>query len=60
MLSTFTFENASGDKTKFTVRWQTLEATPEEQQTFDTMHDSMTQGWGGTMDQLAAYLTVTK
>jgi uncharacterized protein YndB with AHSA1/START domain len=60
MLSTFTFENAPGGKTKFTVRWQTLGATPEEQQTFDTMHDSMTQGWGGTMDQLAAYLTVTK
>ena len=56
MLSTFTFEDAPGGKTKFTVRWQTLDATAEEQQTFDTMHDSMTQGWGGTMDQLAAYL----
>jgi uncharacterized protein YndB with AHSA1/START domain len=56
MLSTFTFEDAPGGNTKFTVRWQTLDATPEEQQTFDTMHDSMTQGWGGTMDQLAAYL----
>ena len=43
-------------KTKFTVRWQTLDATAEEQKTFDAMHDSMTQGWTGTMDKLAAYL----
>ena len=56
MLSTFTFEDAPGGKTKFTVTWRTLDATAEEQKTFDTMHDSMTQGWGGTMDQLAAYL----
>ena len=56
MLSTFTFEDAPSGKTKFTVTWRTLDATPEEQQTFDTMHESMTQGWGGTMDQLAAYL----
>ena len=32
----------------------------EEQETFDTMHDSMTQGWGGTMDQLAGYLAGAK
>lgn len=56
MLSTFTFEDELGGKTRFTVRWQTLEATPEEQNTFDTMYGSMTQGWGGTMDQLEAYL----
>ena len=60
MLSTFSFEDAPGGKTKFTVRWRTLDATPEEQQTFDTMHDSMTQGWGGTMDQLEAYLASAK
>ncbi len=56
MLSTFTFEDAPGGKTKFTVRWQTLNATAEEQQTFDTMHNSMTQGWTGTMENLEAYL----
>ena len=56
MLSTFTFEDLPGGKTKFTVRWSTLNATAEEQKTFDTMHDSMTQGWSGTMEQLAAYL----
>jgi uncharacterized protein YndB with AHSA1/START domain len=60
MLSTFTFEDAPGGKTKFTVRWQTLDATAEEQNTFDTRHDSMTQGWSGTMQQLEAYLTTAK
>jgi uncharacterized protein YndB with AHSA1/START domain len=60
MLSTFTFADAPGAKTKFTVTWRTLDATDEEQKTFDAMHDSMTQGWGGTMDQLAAYLAKTK
>ena len=60
MLSTFTFEDAPGGKAKFTVRWQTLDATPEEENTFDTMHDSMTQGWSGTMESLGAYLATTK
>jgi len=60
MLSTFTFEDAPGGKTKFTVHWQTLDATPEEQNTFDTMHASMTQGWSGTMEQLEAYLAKAK
>ena len=58
MLSTFTFEDAPDGKTKFTVRWQTLDASPEEQATFDSdqSRTSMTNGWSGTMDQLAAYL----
>ena len=49
-----------GGKTVFTVRWQTLDATPEEQHIFDTMHASMTQGWSGTMEQLEAYLAKAK
>jgi uncharacterized protein YndB with AHSA1/START domain len=58
LLTTFTFEDAPGGKTKFTVRWQTLNATKAEQQTFDSpqSRQSMTNGWGGTMDQLEAYL----
>jgi uncharacterized protein YndB with AHSA1/START domain len=60
MLSTFTFEELPGGKTKFTVRWETHNATEEEQKTFDSMHDSMTQGWGGTMDQLEVYLKTAK
>ncbi len=62
MLSTFSFEDAPGGKTKFTVRWQTLDATLEEQATFDSdqSRTSMTNGWGGTMDQLEAYLAKAK
>jgi uncharacterized protein YndB with AHSA1/START domain len=56
MMSTFTFDEQPGGKTKFTVRWAPHEATDEERKTFDAGHDSMTQGWGGTMDQLAGYL----
>ncbi len=56
MLSTFTFEELPGGKTKFTIRWSALNAADEEQKTFDSSHDSMRQGWGGTLDQLGAYL----
>jgi uncharacterized glyoxalase superfamily protein PhnB/uncharacterized protein YndB with AHSA1/START domain len=59
MLSIVTFEEQPDGKTKFTVRWSPLHATPEERKTFDTNHDSMRQGWGGTFDQLAAYLAKT-
>jgi uncharacterized protein YndB with AHSA1/START domain len=62
MLSTFTFEDVPGGKTRFTVRWQALNATPEEQATFDGDQSriSMTNGWSGTMDQLEAYLAEAK
>jgi uncharacterized protein YndB with AHSA1/START domain len=57
MLSTFTFEEQPGGRTKFTVRWTPHDATEEERKTFDAGHGSMTQGWGGTLDQLAGYLS---
>jgi uncharacterized protein YndB with AHSA1/START domain len=62
MLSTFSFEDAPGGKSKFTVRWAPHGASEEERKTFDSsaMRDSMTQGWGGTMDQLAAYLATLR
>ncbi len=56
LLSVFTFEDAPGGKTRFTIRWSAHNASAEERKTFDTSHDSMNQGWGGTLDQLAAYL----
>jgi len=56
MLSTFTFDDEGGGKTRFTVRWVPHEATEEERKTFDAGHNSMTQGWSGTMEQLQAYL----
>jgi uncharacterized protein YndB with AHSA1/START domain len=60
MLSIFTFEEQPGGKSKFTVRWAPYEATDEERKTFDAGHDSMKGGWGGTMDQLEAYIAKAK
>jgi uncharacterized protein YndB with AHSA1/START domain len=57
LLTTFTFEEEPVGKTKLTVRWSPIKATEAEQQTFDAGHDSMRQGWGGTLDQLGAYLS---
>jgi uncharacterized protein YndB with AHSA1/START domain len=60
LLSSFTFEDMPGGKTKFTVRWAPHNASAEERKTFDASRDSMRQGWGGTMDQLEAYLPKAK
>ncbi len=60
LLSTFTFEDEPGGKTKFTIRWLPYEATEEERKTFDGAFDSMRMGWGGTMEQLEAYLSSAK
>ena len=56
MITTFTFEQLPDGKTKFTTRWQPLNASEQEKETFAANHDSMRQGWTGTLDQLAAYL----
>jgi uncharacterized protein YndB with AHSA1/START domain len=60
MLSTFTFEEQPGGKTKFTVRWAPFNPTEEETKVFEAGRDSMTQGWSGTMGQLAAYLATAE
>jgi uncharacterized protein YndB with AHSA1/START domain len=57
MLTIVTFEDAPGGKTNVTIRWSPLNATAEENKTFDAARDGMTQGWGGTFERLAAYLT---
>ena len=56
LLSTFTFDDVGGGRTRFTVRWAPLDPTPEERATFDAGHASMTGGWSGTLEQLEAYL----
>jgi uncharacterized protein YndB with AHSA1/START domain len=60
MLTIVTFDEIGGGKTRLTIRWSPLNATAEEQQTFDAGHDSMRGGWGGTLDRLAAYLATAK
>ena len=54
-LSTTTFEEQGG-KTKLTIRWAPWNATESERNTFAEAHSGMQQGWGGTFEQLAAYL----
>jgi uncharacterized protein YndB with AHSA1/START domain len=54
-LSTTTFEEHDG-KTTLTIRWSPLNATELEMKTFAEAHSGMQQGWGGTFEQLAAYL----
>ena len=39
-----------------TVQWVALNPTDEERQTFDSAHEGMRQGWGGSFDQLADFL----
>jgi uncharacterized protein YndB with AHSA1/START domain len=56
LLSVFTFEEVAGGKARFTLHWSPWNASAEEQKTFDEGQQSMLMGWGGTLDQLAAYL----
>jgi len=45
-----------GGMTTLKLRGSPINATHEERQMFESMHDSMRQGFGGTFDQLADYL----
>ena len=60
MLTIATFEEPSPGRTTVTIRWSTIDATPQEQKKFDTGHDSMRMGWTGTFEQLEAYLAKNK
>lgn len=55
MLGTTTFTDQGG-KTLLVNRVVALNAKDEERATFEGNFDSMKQGFGGTWDQLAAYL----
>lgn len=59
LLSTIVFES-QGAKTLLTIKWQPWNATPVEGKTFDEGHESMKNGWGGTLDRLEAYLWEVK
>jgi uncharacterized protein YndB with AHSA1/START domain len=56
LLTTVTFEDAPGGKCKLTLTWAPLDATAEEQVTFDAAHDGMNMGWGGSFERLDDYL----
>lgn len=55
MLTEAKFTELNG-RTNVTITSKAIEATDEERQTFDGMHGSMTQGWTGTFERLAAQL----
>jgi uncharacterized protein YndB with AHSA1/START domain len=54
-LSTATLTEQDG-KTTIALQWTTLNATDEEQKTFDASHDGMRMGFTGAFDQLEEYL----
>ena len=60
MLTTVTFDEPIRGQTGVTIRWSPINASADEQKTFDAAHDSMRGGWGGTFDRLAAYLATAK
>ncbi len=55
LLTTVTFVEEAG-KTTVTIRWTPINPSETERRTFDNNHDSMNQGWGGTLDQLVEHL----
>ncbi|MFZ0608002.1 MAG: SRPBCC domain-containing protein [Xanthobacteraceae bacterium] len=57
LLTTVTFEETGDGKTKLTLRWSPLNATPAEQQTFAAAREGMRGGWNGSFDRLSDYLT---
>jgi uncharacterized protein YndB with AHSA1/START domain len=56
MLSVVTFEDHAGKGrgTVVTIRWTAHNASDSERATFAAGHDSMRQGWTGTLDRLVA------
>ena len=59
MLTTISFEE-QGAKTVLTLQWMPLNATAEEMQTFEGGRQGMSGGWGGSFDQLDAFLAKGK
>ena len=53
--TTMTFEELN-EGTVFTLRQHALEASAEEEAAFLALFENMTEGWGGTLDRLAAFL----
>ena len=55
LLTTVTFDDEGG-KTRVTVRWNPINASEEERDTFVAAKESMQGGWTGTFERLEDYL----
>jgi len=55
MLTILTFTEKAG-KTTVNIQWSPIHPTDEERDTFNKGFGSMKGGWGGTFEQLEAYL----
>lgn len=55
-LSTITFTEDEG-RTRVTVQWAPFNATEAQEKVFAAGYASMNNGWSGTFEQLATYLT---
>ena len=60
LITTVTFQAQPGNKTKVTLRWSPINATAEEQATFEAAQSGMTQGWTGSFERLDVYLAEAK
>lgn len=57
----FLFDDLGDGTTRVTVRSSAApDSTEAERRTFDSNHDSLRGGWGGTLEQLDAYLADQK
>jgi uncharacterized protein YndB with AHSA1/START domain len=56
MLTTVKLTPEGPERTRVTVTWEPIEATPEEIATFVKARGGMTQGWTGSFDKLEAHL----
>lgn len=60
LFTSLAFEDVGSDRTRVTLIWVPINENDEERKTFDDGRQSMTQGWGGTLDKLDRYLDELK
>jgi len=56
MLTTLVLSESAPNRTSLQLHWTPYDATPSEYAAFEAGFAGMDRGWGGTMEQLEAYL----
>jgi uncharacterized protein YndB with AHSA1/START domain len=59
ILTTTTFIEVDG-QTGLKIAWSPVNASKAEIKIFDSLHGAMTEGWNGTLDQLAEHLAAVR